>query len=853
MPYLINGIGTHYYGKKNIQTRPGPCPHCGRAVELKSYDTRKWFVIFLIPIIPLGRLRIVDYCSVCTKHIAVAADQWEAAKQTEVTTALETYQKNPTPEAAMLAHQQMLNFHQLEPAAAFRKLMRERFPQDAKIHAYLGAALEQFGQLEEAMTCYQRAYELQPDLPEARAGVAQNHLRAGRLDEARALLDFMEKPGAGQHHPLGNLNELAQAYQKAGRHNEALALFGVMQRELPSLAGERWLRDLVRKSEKALKLAESQLPPQSFRAKWFSPGNSSPAGTAWKFAAVLGLVVLGFVISNEFIRRNRALHIVNAYPAVATVQLSDRTEAIRVHGLAKLTLAEGTYHAIVSGPVQEEIEFSIRENYWSRWFGKPVWVLNLGGAAILQVTHATYAKNDPPPPTYFFSFGEKFRRFSNVTHAFEDLPEKIQVKSGQSESRTHLAVLSGEPTDLFYYYTEEKNIPAALRLAEWRLQLQPEDDTMLTLYVQAAHLDKQAERLENFLRGGLTNRPVRVPWHRLYQNLGRAEQRDAELIAEYRTLVLAEPTNSALMYLLGRVVPTRAESQDWFERACAVDTNNAFAYYARAHDRVSVGDWSGARDLLAQACSLRPEQTEFVHQYERVRFALGEYADLEKQMRAQLESQPYNYSACQRLCEVLVVQQRVSEAVAMVEKFQRNASAQAGDRVVTANRDLECYLHYLTGNFAALKQLTANQPDDAAKYHCFIAQIEAGEVLAAIQLLPPEENTANNPFHFLNTAIALRAHNQPAEATRWFNLGLAALERGDTDWKRAAAWLQSPAPRFSEHEEITLAAESKITILTAQAQLRPELRPELLPLIARLNVLPGYPQHLIRTASARVK
>src|SRR5690242_17932788 len=84
MPSTYNGIGTHYYGKKNIQKRPGPCPHCHRAVELTSYDTILWFVVVFIPLIPIRRKRIIDYCPACTRHFAVDLEKWETAKQLEI-------------------------------------------------------------------------------------------------------------------------------------------------------------------------------------------------------------------------------------------------------------------------------------------------------------------------------------------------------------------------------------------------------------------------------------------------------------------------------------------------------------------------------------------------------------------------------------------------------------------------------------------------------------------------------------------------------------------------------------------------------------------------------------------------
>jgi len=851
---MVNGIGTTYYGKKNIQKRPGPCPHCGRAVELKSYDTRTWFVIFLIPIIPLKRLRIIDYCSACTRHYAMEADKWETARQLEVSGAQEKYRTNPTPEAAIEVHQNMMNYHQLEDATAFRQTMREKYADNAKVHAYLGAVLERFAQLDEATAAYTRAYELRADLPEARIGVARGYLRSGKLTEARGLLDFLEKPGASQLYSLEPLDTLAREYQKAERHEDALALFAIIQKELPHLNEQRWFRDLIYKSEKALKRTESQVPKQKFSLKrFFTSGETSNARALMIFGIIGALVALGFVIANEYIRRHRTVHIVNAYKQIATVQVDGR-EPVKVHGLGEIVVAEGKHHAVISGPVQQEVDFEIKEGYWGRWGNDPAWVLNLGGAAILELTHVTYAKNDPPPPRYWFSFGENFRRFPEVSHAFEELPEKIQVKAGESKTLTHLEVMSGDPASLFYYYyTEQKNLPEALRLAEWRLRVQPEDDAILVLYAQTARAAKQSERLEKFLQAGLTNRPVRIPWHRYYQNLTRDQQGDALLAAGYRAELERDPTNSALMYLLGRVAATRAESRQLFERACAADTNNAFAFYACAFDHISRGDWAGARPLLVHACALRPQQAEFGLQLQRVRFALEEYAELEKELRHELNEQPLDYSACTRLCEVLVAAGRRAEAVTFADNFRRQARSQAGARVAAANHELECHVFYLTGDFAALRQATTGPTDAFNKYQCYVAEIELGHALEAIKILPPRPEADSNPFHFLNTAIALRAADQPEEAARWLQLGLAILDKGDADWKNAAAWLRRAAPPFAAHEEFSLPAESKVAVLATAAQLHPELRADLLPLIARLNRLPEYPHHLIETTMANLK
>src|SRR4051812_3992651 len=68
MPQIVNGCGTWYYGKKNLQSYEGRCRACSRIATLTSYDTRLYVVFVMIPIIPLGKKRIIEQCGACTRH-----------------------------------------------------------------------------------------------------------------------------------------------------------------------------------------------------------------------------------------------------------------------------------------------------------------------------------------------------------------------------------------------------------------------------------------------------------------------------------------------------------------------------------------------------------------------------------------------------------------------------------------------------------------------------------------------------------------------------------------------------------------------------------------------------------------
>jgi tetratricopeptide (TPR) repeat protein len=252
MPSTINGIGTHYYGKKNHTARTAACRWCGRVGALQSYDTRLWFVVLFIPIIPLGRKRIIDQCNGCTRHMVADAHKYEQARQLEISGSMERFRSAPAPETALVAHAQLLGFHEHEQAGQFRRTVLERFPEDAELRAALGVQLRQAAAHDLAAQLFQAALDLQPDLPEARAGVAMTKMATSELDEAHRLLDFLEIPGAGQHYTLEPLDRLGGCYQRQGRHEEALAIAQHLLRELPQAGQQPAFRSFVRTSEKAL-------------------------------------------------------------------------------------------------------------------------------------------------------------------------------------------------------------------------------------------------------------------------------------------------------------------------------------------------------------------------------------------------------------------------------------------------------------------------------------------------------------------------------------------------------------------------------------------------------------------------
>ncbi len=856
MPSTVNGVGTHYYGRKNLQKRPGPCPHCGRAVELASYDTRLWFVIVFIPIIPLKRMRIIDYCSACTRHYAMEADKWETAKQLEVSGALEKFRANPTPEAAMAAHQQLLNFHQLEQAAEFRKTMREKFADNAKVHAYLGAAMEHFGQLDEAGGCYARAFALRPDLPEARVGVARVHISAGRLDDAHKLLDFLEKPGASQLYSLEPLDTLARAYQNANRHDDALAIFAGLQKELPKLPEEKWFRNLVAKSEKSAGRRESQLPKQPFSLKrLFSSGQASTARTLLIVGILLAVVALGFVVANEFIRRHRRLHIVNGYATPANVQIQGVGNIGRIRSVESVSLAEGRYHAVISGPVQQELDFEVRDSYWNRWSGDPAWVLNLGGEAILIQTAVVYSQN-PRPPAVTFHFGESFKKFPGITHPFTELPETLRMKSHEERTLVELQLHKGAATDVFEYLVEQKQPDKAINLGEHWLRSHTDDEQMLGLYLATTIRRGQTNRADALIKSGLANRPLHIEWHRAYQGMHDNPAQRTGLAAEYDSWLTAEPTNSSLLYLRGRIEGDRAKALQYFDRARLADPSNAYPIFALGYDRMVAGDWSPARILFAQAAQLRPRDHGFEHWLTTARFALGEHAAIEQEARRTLANDPTDFAAAVRLIDALVGQAKPDEAMQACNAFARACNSKYGADGNSVANAVRCHALYALGESHELQKLAVAEKATLARTLCSQLLVEEGRAAEALKSRSAQgpSDDDSQAVWALAVSVAFRQSGNTTEADQWLQKAHRALAGGNSDMAQAAALLvRAKAPSLAEAQMLSLPPQMKAILLTAIIVQHPEARAELSPLARKLNVDQVFPHHLIArvTASAR--
>jgi tetratricopeptide (TPR) repeat protein len=849
MPTTYNGIGTHYYGKKNRTVRTAACHSCNRVGPLASYDTRLWFVIVFIPVIPLKRKRIIDQCPSCTRHYAADADVYEQNKQLQVSGAPDQFRREPSPEAALQVHGLLLSYHEREQAAQFRETVRQRFPAEAELMAGLAAQLDHVSEFGPAFEFYEAALKLQPDLPEARVGVARRKMASGELDEARQLLDFLETPGAGQHYALGPIDVLSGHYQRRGRHEEALAIAAHLLREIPQAGQQHTFRAFVRRSEKALGRYESILPPRTHSLRSLFRGETSvyPKWIRWTIigGAAMALLAGGLLINNEYIRRHRTIHVVNACGPAVQVRVDDQPP-VTIGTSGQLVVSEGRHRIQLSGAVDETHEVDLQSTFFDRWFRKPAWILNPGGEAVLDQGTLFYAEN-PPPSQHHLIVDRPFVALPHVDYTFVSPPDKLEIgqKNGQVE-KTSLQQFLGPDANAFAA-TIDHDRTAALDFAERRLRRHPEQQDLLNHYLSEG-IPQDVPRVMAFLKSGLDRRPVQVQWHRAYQTSAELKGYDDELVHLYDRYLKAEPKNAGLIYLRGRVDPDWDQQDRYYRQAIAADPRLPWPLMALGVRAGAAGRWDDCLRDLKKAKELKIDEDPVLDWLQGALLATGSAKTMATEYRTRLGNNPMDFKAMVLLIEMMAASGPPELIETELNAWQNRLPFEVRAQVLPQLRALG---FYEAGKLAECEQVCRQLPmlgSSSLRLHALLPQKRAKEAAADRSFSKLWED----PWDLLAVSLALELDGHKDDATPWRERAIGKLETFGPEMRRAAKILRAAEPAgMNELARVLAGPENQALLCAVMAERFPTRRAEYHAAAVRYNVRRKPPYQLVLRALER--
>ena len=854
MPYTVNGIGTTYFGTSNRQTQDGVCGSCNRRGKLINYETWHCICVFFVPLIPLGKKQILDYCPSCTQHRVLPFHEWVKIRDRAIDeTATQLSASPDNPDAAIEMHATLAAFQKQDEATQFATLIEGKFPDVAKVQFYLAAWYERTGKTAVANRLFLRAYELDPNDINIRRAALLTYVEEGNLDQAKSMIQPFV-PGT-DHFDAGIFYALATGFQKQGRHPEAVQTLRMLLDAAPGLKSDKTFRKALAISEKATGVEELTIPRDPFYRT-----------SAFLWLSGTTAIVAAIGLWNSYIASNRSVTVVNGLKAPITVMVDGKnTVQVAGGGRADVTLAEGTHAAEVTVPPNQfpKVVFDMSTGWWERFFRSPIFVVDPTRSAAVLWEEATYVAAAPgaagPEPRRELRLGETFTSHKHVDYRFAEFPDSIKLDNKNSEVvKTRLVVRQDDVTDLVRLgFGLGKTPVSLLPFLEVHLQQAPERDDLVGIYMA---LSKQAARIpqcRDFLSKRLTDRPVRVGWHRYYQTISgdglppaEARKLHEQLKLDYDKMIEASPQDASLLYLRGRLEGHGTQSATYFERALAIDPQHPYALYATSRNHMLQGEFASALDFLTKAVAAKPNEPTFEHSLALTQFAAGEQKDLEKSARDDLAKSPFDQSALETLLKTLVATNRSAEADQEFAQFRNRIQQVAPGRAHSLLESLKLTLASIKGDFAQLERDAANSVDPGARALVFAAKLETKQLAD----LPAELRSAETGYWYLCRELVAKKLGDAGQVTNSRNQALAMLdEASDNDWAAADILRKAKTATWEEIADLSCDPSHKAVVLVMLAHERADLRPQLLDLADKLNFDLEFPHYLLQREIAELR
>ncbi|HYF01072.1 MAG TPA: hypothetical protein VEJ18_19265, partial [Planctomycetota bacterium] len=293
-----------------------------------------------------------------------------------------------------------------------------------------------------------RKAHAEPRNGEAQLGLLSACLVFEEWDKAEAFLKRLEEGFANDANVQVGL---AQAYGYLGRAREAAGALARAQALDPAVA-----------------VPKPPVPPLP-----------RGAGTVRQLAgaAVLAVAVVLFAAGYSVYKSNsRELHIVSGLEAPVTVHVEGAPPVTLSKGRRTITVAEGRRKVRLTGAVEDTVEIVLQSGFVERLFDDRTFILNPGGAAVLVLEEAAYAKRTEDakgerPPKLLY--GRPFEVLEDVDYLFKPFPQQISTKSTGITIKRRIDVVDAPAAGVMMWLSGNDRAGEALGFAEWALRARP--------------------------------------------------------------------------------------------------------------------------------------------------------------------------------------------------------------------------------------------------------------------------------------------------------------------------------------------------------------------------------------------
>ncbi len=605
MPHVINGVGTWYYGKRNVHRLRNVCPQCSAVGDLESYDTTLYFVVVFVPLLPLARKRVMDSCPSCGAHRVMPLKAWDKAKAEGLTGALDRLRDAPGDrEAIQNALGTAATFQNEALLAVAADALATHRPADAGLLATLGDVNGYFARHDAAAAAYIESLKAE-DNPRVSEQLGLTLLRLGNPAAAAGCFEHILTGADGERLWMGY--QLAVAYQAKGLHPEALAWLDRVTAAFPAVAADKEWRKLRQKSERDR--GRGRRVGKSLLLEGPQAGLSEGSWLKWLFPRlILPLLVLAFAGWHTWrslsLAEARPMYLLNGTPKAYTVAVNGVPYTLPPGVVKTVELPEGVITmAPESGAAWlEPVEVTVTSSFWARPYDNTRVVLNPDRLALLVRETMVYSTNPQPGPPDTYLHSRPLHEVSGINHWFEPLPGTVKAKRHETITLTRLGVVpfanSAARIDAVSY--AEATPAERLDYGRRWLAVDPADTTALLWF---GRVNPPADVLP-VLKARLGDRPLRPDWHVLYQAAVDQSGGDvAALRAEYVALADRLDRDPDALYLQA-MVSRRGEALELLTEAVESGKPAERAHAELGHRKLREGDFKDAAAEFDQAPSL---------------------------------------------------------------------------------------------------------------------------------------------------------------------------------------------------------------------------------------------------------
>jgi tetratricopeptide (TPR) repeat protein len=641
MPYTLNGIGTHYYGRSNASAHRANCSSCGRLATLTSYDTRECFCVLFIPLIPLSKYRIIDQCSSCRRHHRMKLEEFKQNLEGRATPLREAVRANPTdPAAREELIRALIGFGMLSDAEAAARAAVEALPQNGALNRLAGQILSMKGDSAGAMAFLQRAVHFDKDDAAGRLSLARVYYFQRMYAEAARELEEARRVTPND---AAVLSLLAETYFQAQRWQEALASYQRIAGPTPTKPILRRIADCKKRLGYELtpmeRKAARRLWPFGRRApakmKLASPNAAAEVQPKRLFAIVAVIAVIAVVVGlglGFYKSRRVDVYFDSVYPRSTFIIDGERFTSDAPPLLHALSPGKHQIAVLDKGGKrvdQRAIDIN-NAGILDSIFSSRAFVYNTNALRVYRRESIEYAVNaSDAGSSAELVAGDPFFEIRGIDYVFTAPPQTIELSSSTSkEIKTA-------------FNTDNHSISAFGRL-RWQQGKLDEAEKAFRIATKADPCDIDGrENLVNLriaknagddaakiAHAGIEQCSEHaVEAHRLYQDSQRRLGHEADVFKEYKAALDTHPTSATLHYLFGRLLNTSEASMAEQRAAIHLDPKLGWAHAALGYELLSTGAYEESMREYAEALKTTQHDPSAILYYAYAAVASGHAAD----------------------------------------------------------------------------------------------------------------------------------------------------------------------------------------------------------------------------------